>query len=150
MCPIQRKPGQLVKMIRATARRRSLATSTEKVYLGWIRRFIRFHGVQHPEDMGADEIRVFLDHLAVSRQVAASTQNQALNALMFLYRDVLHLDLDDLGAFIRARKPKRLPVVLSREEAQLVLGLMFSSSRRRLPSSPASTPSSGLQSRLVT
>ncbi|ATJ82371.1 hypothetical protein BEI_1384 [Halomonas beimenensis] len=94
---------------------------TEKTYCYWIRFFIRFHGVRHPASMGAPEIKAFLEYLAVERHVAAATQNQALNALVFLYRHILEQPLGDIGEFSRARRPRRLPVVLSHEEATRVL-----------------------------
>ena len=110
--------------IRTTCRRKSYSPSTEKAYASWIKRFIVYHEWKHPEDMGADEVRAYLEYLASARNVAASTQNQALNALVFLYDKVLLRDLDSFQSFIRARKPKRLPVVLNPEEVQLILGLM--------------------------
>jgi len=122
MDPTSRQPGNLERCIRLTCRRRNLAASTEKIYLGWIIRFIRYHGVKHPEEMGAVEINDFLSFLATRRRIAASTQNQALNALVFLYRDVLKMELGGFDAFIRAKKPMLLPVVLSRSETQLLLG----------------------------
>ena len=121
MYTMVRRPGKLVAGVRAACRRRNFAISTEKTYLEWIKRFIRFQKLQHPEDLGADEIREFLTHLATRRKVAASTQNQALNALVFLYKHVLRRDLDEFGAFVRARKPRRLPVVVSADEARRLL-----------------------------
>jgi len=110
--------------VRVTCRRKNFAASTETTYLQWIKRFILFNDLQHPNDLGAEEIRDFLTHLATHRRVAASTQNQALNALVFLYKQVLRRDMDEFGTFVRARKPKRLPVVLTREEARLLLSDM--------------------------
>ncbi len=101
-----------------------MAASTEKIYWGWIKRYIRFHDLAHPEDLDAEAIREFLNFMASDRSVAASTQNQALNALVFLYKHVLGLDLEDFSAFVRARKPKRLPVVLTPNEARCLLNLM--------------------------
>jgi len=100
----------------AAIRVRHYSIRTEKTYVGWIRRFILFHGKRHPAGMGATEVGEFLTHLAVAGNVAASTQNQALNALVFLYKAVLDRPLGDLHGVIRAKKPQRLPVVLSREE----------------------------------
>lgn len=94
---------------------------TEEAYLGWIRRFIRFHGGRHPRNLREAEVREFLEDLAVAGKVSASTQNQALNALMFLYEHVLEQKLGSLGEFARARRPERLPVVLSKEEVRLLL-----------------------------
>jgi len=93
---------------------------TEKTYLHWIRRYIRHHGRRHPREMGATEVEAFLTSLAVDRQVSASTQNQALAAILFLYRDVLEIELPWLTEVIRAKRPQRLPVVLTRSEVQQV------------------------------
>lgn len=120
MSPVRRS-GSLVEKMRAVCRRRNLAPSTERTYRLWMKRFVRFHDLQHPDDLGADEVNAFLSNLATQRRVAASTQNQALNALVFLYRHVLQRDLDEFGIFIRARKPKRLPVVISNHEAGRLL-----------------------------
>jgi integron integrase len=95
---------------------------TEQAYVQWIRRFILFHGKRHPRDMGGEELTAFLSHLASQRNVAASTQNQALNAILFLYRDVLKIKLPWLDDVQRAKKPQRLPVVLTRQEVRAVLG----------------------------
>ncbi|NQV71495.1 integron integrase [bacterium] len=122
--PLDRKPGDLILHVRVVCRRRNLAASTERVYIGWIKRFVKYHEIRHPLEMGADEVGEYLNFLATEREVAASTQNQALNAIVFLYRDVLNLDLEDFNTFVRARKPRRLPVVLSRGEVQLLLSLM--------------------------
>ena len=106
---------------REAARIRHFSRRTGSAYLAWIRRFIFFHGKRHPALMGAPEVRQFLTSLAVQGNVAASTQNQALSALLFLYRDVIGQDLpwlDDVG---RAKRPARLPVVLTREEVRALL-----------------------------
>lgn len=121
---LPRKPGSLRKHMHDACRRKSMAQSTEYIYWGWIKRYVRYHDMAHPEDLDAEAIRDFLNHLASDRNVAASTQNQALNALVFLYKHLLHIDIEDFGAFIRARKPKRLPVVLSPREARCLLNLM--------------------------
>lgn len=89
--------------------------------MGWVKRFIFFHDVRHPAEMGREEIEAFLNHLASDRGVAASTQNQALNALVFLYRHVLGREVGELAGLVRAKRPKRLPVVLSVAEAERVL-----------------------------
>ena len=94
---------------------------TEKTYLDWTRRFIRFHDRRHPRTMGAPEVKAFLTTLAVENQVSASTQNQALAAILFLYRDVLEINLPWLADVVRAKRPQRLPVVLTRSEVQQVL-----------------------------
>jgi hypothetical protein len=107
-----KKPSKLLDQAREKLRVKHYAYRTEKTYIFWIRRFILFHGKTHPEDMGAREIEAFLAHLAVNRRVAASTQNQVLNALMFLYNKSLHIDIQDPINAIRAKRPARLPVVL--------------------------------------
>ncbi|HEY5297727.1 MAG TPA: integron integrase [Verrucomicrobiae bacterium] len=94
---------------------------TEEAYLGWIRRFIKFHGGQHPRELREPAVVAFLEDLADAGRVSASTQNQALNALSFLYHHVLEQKLGSLGEFARARRPERLPVVLSPEETRLLL-----------------------------
>jgi integron integrase len=94
---------------------------TERAYVGWIRRFLEFHHGQHPLQMAEPEVTAFLSHLAVDGHVAASTQNQALSALLFLYQQVLNVKLDWLDDVVRAKRPKRLPVVLSRDEVRRVL-----------------------------
>ena len=96
---------------------------TERAYLGWYLRYVRFHKLRHPAEMGAAEVEEFLTDLAVRGEVAASTQNQALNALVFLYKEVLKKDLGRMRA-LRAKRPERMPVVLTPEEVSLVLGAM--------------------------
>jgi integron integrase len=107
--------------VRTALRTRHASRRTEKAYVGWIRRYILFHGKRHPAEMGAAEITQFLSALAVQRNVAASTQNQALSALLFLYRNVLEQELPWLDGVVRARRPERLPVVLTREEVRAVI-----------------------------
>jgi integron integrase len=99
----------------------SFAYRTEQAYLYWIRRYVNFHGRRHPRDMGSSDVEAFLTHLAVDGHVSASTQNQALQALLFLYRQVLEIDLPWLVNVTRARRPKRLPVVLTIAEVRSVL-----------------------------
>lgn len=115
---------KLLDQVRDLIRTKYYSIRTENQYLQWIRRFILFHGKRHPRDMGAPEVEAFLSHLAVSRDVAASTQNQALSALLFLYREVLGIDLPWLDNVTRAKRPQRLPVVLSRDEVRAVLDRM--------------------------
>ena len=103
-------------------RARHYSPRTEKAYVGWIRRFIVFHGKRHPDGMGEPEISRFLSSLASDRRVAASTQNQALSALLFLYGEVLGRDLAPLDRLVRAQRPVRVPVVLTRAEVAAVLG----------------------------
>ncbi|MBL3601312.1 MAG: integron integrase [gamma proteobacterium endosymbiont of Lamellibrachia anaximandri] len=112
---------RLLDRVRHKIRVKHYSIRTEQAYVDWIRRFILYHGKRHPEQMGAREIEAFLSHLAVDRNVAASTQNQALSAILFLYRDVLEKDLPWLENVTRAKKPQRVPVVLSNEEVQSVL-----------------------------
>jgi integron integrase len=98
-----------------------MSRRTEESYVAWIRRYIFFHGKRHPAEMGGPEVTRFLTSLAVDGKVAASTQNQALCALLFLYREVLEVDLPWLDGVVRARRPQRLPVVLTRDEVRAVL-----------------------------
>jgi integron integrase len=107
--------------VRRAVRLRHYSRSTEHSYVQWVRRFVLFHGMRQPRELGAAEIERFLTHLAVERRVAAATQNQALNALVFLYRDVLGMDAPVLSQIVRARKPKRLPTVLTPDEVRSVL-----------------------------
>ena len=107
---------RLLEQVRARIRRLGMARRTEEAYVGWIRRFILANGKQHPERMGAAEIERFLTGLAVEGGVSASTQNQALSALLFLYKQVLGVELPWLDGIERAKKPQRLPVVLTRAE----------------------------------
>jgi len=108
--------------VRDAIRTRHYSRRTEEAYLAWIRRYILFHGKRHPAEMGAAEMTQFLTSLAVRRKVAASTQNQALSALLFLYREVLGQEVPWLDGIVHAKRPRRLPVVLTREEIRAVLG----------------------------
>jgi integron integrase len=114
------QPPRLLDQVRQVLRVRHYALRTEVCYVRWITHFILFHHKRHPRDMGAAEVEQFLTHLAVDGHVAASTQNQALNALVFLYQQVLEIDLGRFDA-VRARRPKRLPVVLAAAEVAAVL-----------------------------
>lgn len=114
------KPKLLEQVSRA-ARLRHLSIRTEEAYRNWIRRYVRFHGTRHPTDLGPEEVRAFLSSLATEGKVSASTQNQALAALLFLYRSVLEQALPEISDVVRARRPKRLPVVWTRAEARQVL-----------------------------
>ena len=107
--------------MRDELRSRHYSERTEKAYCLWVKRFVHFHKLRHPADMGAPEINAFLTHLAVEEKVSASTQNQALSALLFLYRYVYGFDIGDVGDVVRARKSQHLPVVLTREEVRSVL-----------------------------
>lgn len=118
MSPTQPK---LLDRVREMIRTHHYSYRTEEAYVSWIRRFIAFHRMRHPVEMGEAEVNGFLTHLAVKRNLSASSQNQALSALLFLYRKVLARDLGQLEDLIRARRPKRLPVVLTRAEVKRVL-----------------------------
>lgn len=117
---MESKPG-LFGVAREKMRTRHLALRTEQVYLQWIRRYVVFHKRRHPRELGAPEVEQFLTHLAVDRKVSAATQNQALQAVLFLYRYVLETELPWLGNVTRASAPKRLPVVLARAEVRALL-----------------------------
>jgi integron integrase len=117
-------PPKLLDQVRNKIRVKHYSIRTETQYLQWIKRFILFHGKRHPKDMGAAEVEAFLSHLAVEGNVSASTQNQALSALLFLYREVLAIELPWLDDVVRAKKPQRLPSVLNRAEVSLVLERM--------------------------
>ncbi len=114
------RPKKLLDQVRDALRLKHYSIRTENSYVHWIRRYILFHNKRHPNEMGSPEVQAFLTHLAVNEHVAASTQNQALSALLCLYREVLHKDLGPIDA-LRARKPKRLPTVLTKDEVHRVL-----------------------------
>lgn len=116
----ERRPG-LLEVVRGCLRAKHYSLRTERVYLGWIRRYVQFHARRHPRELGAEHVEAFLTHLAVDGHVAASTQNQALAALLFLYRDVLEQELPWLENLVRAKRPERVPTVLSRHEVQALL-----------------------------
>ncbi|MCK4706266.1 MAG: integron integrase [Gammaproteobacteria bacterium] len=115
---------KLMDQVRDKIRYKQYSIRTESTYCEWIKRFIFFHNKRHPSEMGASEIESFLTHLASKRKVAASTQNVALNALLFLYREVLQIELPHLDDFEHAKRPKRLPVVLSQQEVRLLLSVI--------------------------
>jgi integron integrase len=132
---------KLLDQVRTVARLKHLSLKTEKAYVQQIKRFIFFHDKRHPNEMREDEIRAYLSHLAVDRHVAASTQNVALAALLFLYRDVLKIKLERIEDIERARKPSRIPVVFTKQEVNqviknlsgvyfLIAGLMYGSGLR--------------------
>jgi integron integrase len=118
------KPVRLLDQVRAAIRRRNYSYRTEEAYVQWIRRFIYFSGKQHPAALGAEEITAFLNHLATERNVAAATQNQALSALLFLYKRVLQQSLPWLKDLERAKRPARVPTVLTRREVKRLLAAM--------------------------
>lgn len=112
---------RLLDRVRARLRVKHYSMRTETAYLGWVKRYIYFHGKRHPAEMGRSELEAFLSSLAVERNVSAATQNQALSALLFLYREVLEIELPWLDNVTRAKKPARLPTVLTREETVALL-----------------------------
>ncbi len=120
---MEQKP-KLLDQVRAVARMRHLSHRTEDVYHNFIKRFILFHNKRHPNEMGAGEISEFLSNLAVKEKVSASTQNQAFYALLFLYRDVLQIDLPKIEGVHRAKRPEHLPTVFTRLEARAILDVL--------------------------
>ena len=119
--PAGPRPPRFLDRVRQALQTRHYSRRTEKTYVAWIRRYILFHNKRHPMEMGAAEVTQFLTALAVERKVAASTQNQALGALLFLYREVLQQNLPWLDDVVRARRPQHVPVVMTREEVRAVL-----------------------------
>ena len=117
----QAPPKKLLNQVRDKIRFKHYSLSTENTYLSWIKQFILYHGKRHPIEMGADEVEQFLTYLATQRHVSSSTQNQALSAILFLYKEVLSIDLPWLNSFERSKKPRRLPVVLTVLEAQKLM-----------------------------
>jgi len=115
---------RLLDQVRDAIRTKHYSFRTEKAYVGWIRRFIVFNGTRHPAELGSAEVARYLQHLAVRGRVAASTQNQAFSALIFLYGEVLHRKLEGLETVVRAKRPQRVPVVLSRSEVAALLRRM--------------------------
>ena len=113
--------SELITQMQHALRARHYSRRTEQTYCQWARRFIRFHGLRHPVEMAEPEINAFVTHLAVSEKVSASTQTQALSAILFLYRHVLHREVGELVDLVRAQRPARLPVVLTREEVRALL-----------------------------
>lgn len=117
----EKQAPKLLDQVRDRIRLKHYSIRTEETYLGWIRRFIFFHNKRHPRDMGIREVEAFLTYLAAERDVAASTQNQALSAILFLYKEVLQMELPWLEDVTRAKKPRRLPVVMTPDETRRVL-----------------------------
>jgi integron integrase len=118
------QPPKLLELVSITIRARHYSRRTEDSYRRWIRRFILFNGKRHPLEMGERDVTRFLSHLATDRKVSATTQNQALSAILFLYREVLGKDLGWLDGIVRAKRPQKLPVVLTHGEVLEVLSLM--------------------------
>jgi integron integrase len=115
---------RLLEQVRDRIRFRHYSRRTEVTYMDWIRRYVLFHGKRHPRELGAEHVTAFLSSLATDRLVAASTQNQALSALLFLYKEVLAIELPWLGEIARAKRPRRLPVVLTQAETHALLAGM--------------------------
>jgi integron integrase len=128
-CPPQLPGKRLLDQVRDVLRLHHYSRRTEKAYVHWIRRYILFHDKRHPSEMGADEVTRFLSSLATVSKVSASTQNQALSALLFLYADVLRVDLPWLDQVVRAKRPERLPVALTREEVGRLLAQLVGVTR---------------------
>ena len=120
----QHRRSPFLEEVRRAVRVRHYSIRTEKTYLHWIKRYILFHGKRHPSEMRETEVAEFLSHLAMSRRVSASTQNQALNALVFLYRVVLERPLESIEGIVRAKRPQRLPVVLDPGEVRRILSCL--------------------------
>ncbi|MEB3189913.1 MAG: integron integrase [Snowella sp.] len=114
-------PRKLLDVVRETIRLKHYSYRTEQTYVDWIKRYLLFHQKKHHREMAEAEIKSFLSHLAVDKNVAAATQNQALNAILFLYREVLKIELGNIGEYLRAKGHKRLPTVLTKEEVQNVI-----------------------------
>lgn len=114
-------PPKLLDRMRVHLRTRHYSIRTEEAYVDWARRFILFHDKRHPQDMGAAEVEAFLSYLVVERNVSASTQNQAKAAILYLYKQVLGIDLPWLSEVIQAKRPQRLPVVLTAAEVRSLL-----------------------------
>jgi len=120
----KRPKKKLLDQVREAIRRKHYSIRTEEAYVTWIKRYILFHNKRHPKEMGSAEIQAYLTYLAMEQNVAASTQNQALSALLFLYREVLGKELEFPINALRAKRPKRLPTVLTKEEALRVIGCL--------------------------
>ena len=121
MTDLANRPRKLMDQVSDRLRLGHYSLRTERTYLAWIKRFILFHDKRHPKDMGKPEIEAYLTHLAVDRHMAASTQNQALNAILYLYRRVLEIDLPWMDDVVRAKRPERIPEVLSTQEVGRLL-----------------------------
>jgi integron integrase len=118
------QPRKLLTRVRATLRARHMGPRTEQAYVFWIRRYVAYHRIRHPAELGHEEVVAYLTHLAVDRKVARSTQTQAMSALLFLYNEVLRLPVGDVRSVIRSTAPSRVPVVLTRRECADLLGTL--------------------------
>jgi integron integrase len=122
---MEQKPKKLLDQLRDAIRIKQYSPRTEKTYLHWVREYILFHNKRHPKEMGVPEINQFITHLVVERKASASTQNQAISAILFLYRYILNIDLDQSAlGFIRPKKGRRVPTVLSKDEARAIIANM--------------------------
>jgi site-specific recombinase XerD len=119
---LEERPGDLQQAFGDAIRLRHFSPRTQRAYWSWIKRCLSANQCKHPRELGPAHIEAFLSHLATERNVSASSQNQALAALLFLFRDVLGRDLPEMDQFVRAKRPTQVPVVLSRDEVQKVLG----------------------------
>jgi site-specific recombinase XerD len=119
-----KKPARLLERVRHAIRIKHYSIRTEQAYVSWVKRYILFHNKRHPAKMGKAEIEAFLTHLAIDLKVSASTQNQAFNALLFLYRQVLGKELAENINAKRAKRPRRLPTVMSKDEVKRILRAM--------------------------
>lgn len=117
-------PVKLLDKVRQRIRLKGYSIRTEKSYVSWIKRFILFHGKRHPQEMGKPEIETFLSHLVMKHNVASSTQNQAFNAILFLYNHVLDADMPENVNALRSKKPVRVPTVMTREETLKLIAMM--------------------------
>ena len=118
---MEKSPPTLLEKVREVLRLKHYSPKTEESYLHWIRQFLRYHKLRHPRELGAKEVENFLTHLAVERSVSASTQNQAVSAVLFLYRDVLGIDLQIPTRQVRPRQSRSIPTVLTKAEVHAVL-----------------------------
>ncbi|NNF08494.1 MAG: integron integrase [Candidatus Eisenbacteria bacterium] len=122
--PLKRKPLRLLDQVRYVLQAKRYSPRTEDAYTGWIRRFVLFHGKRHPALMGNAEVAQYLSYLAVNRKVAPSTQNQALSAILFLYRYVLDVEIGWIDDVVRATRPKRIPLILTAKEVRHLLSFL--------------------------
>ncbi len=129
MVGTENKGPRLFDRIREIIRLKHYSLSTEKTYISWIKRYLLFHHMRHPREMGRHEIESFLSYLAIDRKVASSTQNQAFNAILFLYREVLSIEIEGAIDAVRAKCPMRIPVVMSHEDALRVIAFMSGTQR---------------------
>jgi len=121
---ITKNKPKLLEQVSVEVQTRHYSRRTENTYRNWIKQFVLFHGKKHPKQMGEGEVNQFLSYLATQRNVSASTQNQALSAILFLYKNVLHKELGDFGNVIRAKRSRKIPVVFTKDEVKRILTLI--------------------------